>query len=115
MLTKSGKINVSQMRCNMNLNETWEMMVSSDYKERFKAEYFQLDNRIQGLSSMLEKYKAGTLPFKPKCTQKLLQGQLTSMQMYRTHLKERAKIEDIDLSEPETSTKTLADATNKEE
>jgi hypothetical protein len=91
----------------MKLNETWEMMVSSDYKERFRAEYFQLKIRIEGLFGMLEKYKANTLSFTPSCSYKLLHGQLTSMQMYRTHLEERAKIENIDLSEPEVSDKTL--------
>ena len=40
----------------MNLNETVEMMNSSDYKERFRAEYFQLKIRMNGLSAMLKKY-----------------------------------------------------------
>ena len=88
----------------MELKDTCELMISPDYKERFRAEYFQLENRINGLSAMLEKYKTGTLTFKPSCSYKLLHGQLTSMQMYRTHLKERAKIELIDLAEPQLVT-----------
>jgi hypothetical protein len=38
----------------MKLNETIDMMVSSDYKERFKGEYFQLIIRMEGLRSMLK-------------------------------------------------------------
>lgn len=35
------------------LKETTEMMVNPDYKERFKAEYYQLMLRFRGLQSML--------------------------------------------------------------
>ena len=83
----------------MKLSDTVEMMNSADYQERFRAEYFQLVNRIDGLSKMLDKYRAGTLKFDPKCTLKLLDGQFNAMKMYATHLKEIAKIEDISLEE----------------
>lgn len=86
----------------MQLAETVEMMNSKNFKERFRAEYFQLDNRINGLSTMLDKYRKGTLNFTPKCSIKLLDGQLRSMIMYKTHLEERAIIEGIDLEEPNT-------------
>lgn len=82
----------------MELKDTVEMMVSSDYKERFRAEYFQLKIRINGLRNMLKKYKAGTLTFKPSCSYDLLNGQLKSMEMYATYLEERADIEGINLS-----------------
>lgn len=91
----------------MELKDTCQLMTSPDYKERFRAEYFQLKLRIEGLFAMLEKYKEGTLPFKPSCSYKLLHGQLTAMQMYRTHLEERAKIESIDLFEPDSSTENV--------
>lgn len=83
----------------MKLSETVEMMNSADYKERFRGEYFQLENRITGLSAMLDKYRKGTLNFTPKCTIKLLDGQLRSMLIYKTHLVERGKIEGISLEE----------------
>jgi hypothetical protein len=83
----------------MKLSDTVTMMNSSDYKERFRGEYFQLDNRIEGLSNMTEKYRKGTLEFTPKCTQKLLDAQFNAMIIYATHLKERAKIEGISLEE----------------
>ena len=37
----------------MKLSETVEMMNSADYKERFRAEYFQLKIRVNGLKNML--------------------------------------------------------------
>jgi hypothetical protein len=83
----------------MKLSDTVDMMNSKDFKERFRAEYFQLDNRIEGLNTMLDKYRKGALSFTPKCTVKLLDNQLNSMIIYRTHLQERAKIEDISLEE----------------
>jgi hypothetical protein len=90
----------------MQLKDTVTMMNSTDYKERFRAEYFQLSNRIEGLSNMLDKYRKGTLNFTPKCTKKLLDAQLHSMIIYKTHLEERAKIEDISLEEVATSKET---------
>lgn len=81
----------------MNLKETVPMMESADYKERFKAEYNQLIIRRNGLSNMLRKYKAGTLPFPPSCSYDLLNGQLKAMDMYSQYLEERAEIEGIDL------------------
>ena len=41
----------------MKLNETAEMMNSTNYKERFKAEYLQIKIRMEGLNNMLKKYK----------------------------------------------------------
>ena len=83
----------------MKLQDTIKGMTSQDHKERFRAEYFQLINRIDGLGAMLIKYRKGTLPFTPKCSIKLLDGQFNAMKMYATHLKERAKIEEISLEE----------------
>ena len=36
-----------------SLNETVELMLSSDYKDRFKAEYYQLVYRIEKLTNMV--------------------------------------------------------------
>lgn len=81
----------------MNLKETVPMMESADYKERFKAEYLQLEIRVNGLRNMLKKYKDGTLTFKPSCSYDLLNGQLKAMELYAQYLDERAEIEGIDL------------------
>ena len=45
----------------MVLKDTVEMMNSDDYKERFKAEYYQLVIRYNKLKSMLVKWDKGTL------------------------------------------------------
>lgn len=81
----------------MELKDTIEMMTSSDFKERFKAEYFQLVIRMDKLSEMLDKYKAGELNFKPKCDYNTLLDQYVSMSAYKNYLKKRAEIEGIDL------------------
>ena len=56
----------------MNLNETVKMMNSADFKERAKAEYYQLKIRKEKLEAMLEKYRNGTLDFTPNCSYDLL-------------------------------------------
>ena len=82
----------------MNLNETVKMMNSVDYKERFRAEYFQLKIRMNGLSAMLKKYREGILTFTPSCSYGLLNAQFKSMDLYASFLEDRAKVEDIDLN-----------------
>ena len=82
----------------MNLNETVEMMNSVDYKERFRAEYFQLKIRMNGLSAMLKKYKDGTLTFTPSCNYDLLNAQFKAMDLYASFLEDRAVVEDIELN-----------------
>lgn len=82
----------------MKLNETVEMMNSGDYKERFRAEYLQLKIRMDGLAGMLIKMENNMLDFTPKCSYDLLNGQLKAMNLYAEYLKERAEIEEIDLS-----------------
>lgn len=82
----------------MNLKDTIQLMLSDDFKERFKAEYYQLNKRIAGLQEMLIKYRQGTLDFVPNCSYDLLHTQLVYMENYRDVLEVRAEIENIDLS-----------------
>ena len=81
----------------MNLQDTVEMMNSSDYKERFKAEFYQLKLRIDGLEAMLTKYENGTLEFTPSSDIALLKTQIATMVAYENILKMRAKQESIEL------------------
>lgn len=81
----------------MELERLIELMKSEDYKDRFRAEYYQLEDRIGKLANMLEKYKAGTLNFTPSCSYDLLNGQLKSMLLYLEYLTERAEIEGIEI------------------
>lgn len=80
------------------LKATIGMMTSPDYKERFKAEYYQLLIRQNKLINMLAKYKAGTLNFVPKCSFELLREQAKAMGNYALLLKARAEVEGIDLT-----------------
>ena len=79
----------------MQLKETVPMMVSGDYKERFKAEYYQLLIRLDGLTSMLIDWKNNMLDFEPKCSKETLENQLLFMQGYLGILRLRAEIEEI--------------------
>ena len=81
----------------MQLKDTVEMMNSEDFKERFKAEYYQLLFRVDSLTSMLIKWKNNMLDFEPKCSKETLGYQLLYMQGYLDILRLRAEIEEIDL------------------
>lgn len=83
----------------MELKDTIEMMNSADYKERFKAEYYQTKIRYKKLHKMVIKYEAGTLDFTPTCSINLLKNQKQAMGEYLHYLEVRAEIEDIDLGE----------------
>lgn len=83
----------------MKIEDTTEGMNSSDWKERFKAEYWQVKIRWRKLHRMLVKYEAGTLDFEPDCTLGLLKKQAFHMESYIHILEVRAEIENIDLGE----------------
>lgn len=83
----------------MTLKETVEMMLSKDYRDRFRAEYWQTKIRRDKLHAMTLKYKDGTLDFQPKCKLALLLAQKAEMEAYLARLEERAEIEKIDLGE----------------
>lgn len=79
------------------LMRTVDMMGSADYKERFKAEYYQTKIRYDKLDSMTVKYEAGTLDFTPSCELALLKEQKAAMGNYLRCLKIRAEIEGVTL------------------
>ena len=81
----------------MKLSDTVDMMNSSDYKERLKAEYFQSVIRYNALKDMLEKWSIGKLESAPKCPISLCKMQLEFMANYCAALEARAAIEGIDL------------------
>ena len=81
----------------MELKDTVEMMNSEDYKERFKAEYFQIKIRYDKLCKMLIKMDAGTLDFTPTCSKLILLQQKRHMGEYLHDLEVRAEIEGIGL------------------
>ena len=81
----------------MELMDTIEMMQSADYKERFKAEYYQTKIRYDKLHKMVTKYEAGTLDFTPTCPISLLREQKAAMGQYLHCLEIRAEIEGVAL------------------
>ena len=81
----------------MELKDTITLMQSDDYKDRFKAEYFQTKIRYDKLHKMLIKLDAGTLDFKPTCSKIVLLEQKRHMGEYIRSLQLRAEIEGIDL------------------
>ena len=81
----------------MELIDTCKLMVSDDYKDRFKAEYYQTKIRYDKLHKMLVKYDAGILEFKPSCPIEILRNQCSHMGTYLYDLEVRAEIEKIEL------------------
>ena len=81
----------------MELKETIKLMESDDFKERFKAEYYQLKIRRNKLNEMLQNYADGKLNFEPNTPIPLFISQLALMDGYMNILKARAFIEDIEL------------------
>lgn len=81
----------------MEIKDTIELMNSTDYKDRFRAEYYQAKIRYDKLDAMTVKYEAGTLAFEPKCSLELLKHQKSMMGQYIRDLKIRAEIEGINL------------------
>ena len=83
----------------MELKDTIQLMTSSDYKERFKAEYDQLNIRTARLKYQLDEYHAGRLHFLPDTPIVLLEQQYHIMMAYKCLLIKRSQIERIMLDE----------------
>ena len=92
----------------MELKDTVEGMNSKDYKERFKAEYWQLKIRYEKLVHFITKIEAYSMldwdkaMFKDEpvhdCPINLLRNQEKAMSEYLHTLEIRAQIEEIDLN-----------------
>lgn len=82
----------------MNLLETSELMNSKDFKERFKAEYYQTKYRYLKLHKLIVKIDADTSEFTPSCPIDLLKKQKAAMGEYLYCLEVRAEIENIELN-----------------
>lgn len=81
------------------LKETTEQMCSTDYRERFKAEYYQTKIRYEKLKAFCNKIEAGLIigEYKEKhdCPLDLLREQQRYMGEYLHVLELRAIIEHI--------------------
>lgn len=83
---------------NITLKDTVNLMLSDDYKERFKAEYLQTKIRYDKLHRMLVKHILEVEEFEPKCSITILRDQLHFMGEYLHMLEIRAEIEGVDLT-----------------
>ena len=81
----------------LELKDTIELMNSEDYKERFKAEYYQTKIRYEKLHRMIVKYDARTLDFELSCDIDMHRKQARAMGEYLYCLEVRAEIEKIEL------------------
>lgn len=81
----------------MELKDTIELMTSTDYKDRFIAEYNQLTIRLGKLNAIISKIKENKIEFNISSSLKLLEVQAVYMDAYAGVLRDRAKIEGINL------------------
>ena len=78
----------------MTLRQTVPLMLSDDYKERMRGEYFQLKIRMEKLSARIN-----TMPDGATRSKELLFQQLSIMKLYEEVLETRADEEEISLCE----------------
>lgn len=83
----------------IELKDTIAGMTSADYKERFKAEFYQAYIRLKKLEKLVEDFKADVLDFIPDCPIQLLQEQMWVMQTYVNVMLQRALVEEINVME----------------
>ena len=81
----------------MDLQTITSLMLSSDYKDRMKAEYYHLLNRKENLEAVLKLWDSGKLTFTPDCPRSIYDLQLKAMNDYKAVLEARAIIEKITL------------------
>lgn len=79
------------------LKDTSALMQSADYKDRFKAEYYQAKIRFEKLNDMLDKWNNGELNFTPTCPKATYNFQIKAMGEYLAMLEIRAELEHIEL------------------
>lgn len=88
---------------NMELKETIDLMLSSNYKERFIAEYRQTKIRYEKLKNFCNKIEVETMlgkeVTKHDCPLQLLREQQKYMGLYLSILEKRALIENIKLED----------------
>lgn len=80
-----------------NLSDTVELMTSVDYKERFKAEYYQTKIRYDKIKAMCDKWDKGELDFTPTCSRDTYTRQIAAMRGYLDILIARSVVEKIEL------------------
>ena len=87
------KMNVNNNTKSITLSDTVQMMNSTDWKERLKAEYWQLKIRYDKLLD------TGIWNNSTQCPLTLMQRQAMYMQSYLEVLEKRAEVEGVDLQD----------------
>lgn len=82
---------------NITLDDIVELRKSADWKERFKAEYYQMKIYCNELEEVICKYNNGTLEFNPAQSIEFFSKQLDAVKQYINILEERARLEKIEL------------------
>lgn len=85
----------------MELKDTVKLMLSDNFKDHLKAEYWQTRIRLLELKEMIDKWDRGALRFIPPSPKGVYVEQMCIMSDYLTQLFYRASIENIDLTEGE--------------
>ena len=79
----------------MDLKTITTLMLSADYKDRMKAEYYHVQNRLMNLEAVLKLWDSGKLTFTPDCPRSTYDLQVLTMKDYMAILEARAKMEHI--------------------
>lgn len=79
----------------MKLEDTVQLMLSEDYAERFKAEYYQLSIRLEKLHDYI--WNKGRVSFDSKSKFATYIDQYQTMKKYLAILRTRANDEGIEL------------------
>lgn len=82
----------------MKLQDTVDLMLSDDYRDRFRAEYWQLRIRADKMKVILNRHRRNELNLESNCPYTLLEYQLSVMEDLIGILERRAEIEGINLN-----------------
>lgn len=91
------------------LKETVDLMLSDNFRDRLKAEYWQNVIRYNSLSMYIDKLKNSKNPYESAVPIKTLERQLTYMSLMNGVLEERLEADDINADEEYIDEITLAD------
>ena len=78
-----------------DLEDTYDLMISSNYKDRMVAEYLQLVIRKDKLMTLIRHAEQDKLQFKPTCSLEILKEQYSYMDRYGEILEQRMILEGI--------------------
>ena len=81
----------------MELKDTVELMTSSDWKDRFKAEYLQTKIRYEKLHKLIIAREVGKIDFNTPISLESWKTQASHMGLYLYELEKQACIHGIEL------------------